>query len=617
MKADSLNARDLFEKPVRYVIPSFQRPYVWKQDEQWEPFWEDVQHAADRYLEELDLLGPATSPEDAQHKVAMAEENAGRHFLGAVVVKQRRTSSKEIEQREVIDGQQRLTTMQLLLDAAEAVARAEGWEDAADDLASLILNDAKYAKRGPDFIYKVWPTSTDQDAFRAVMADQQTPNLHQGSQLSRAHEYFKLRVRDWVEQGASTADRERRVDALQVALLGLLEIVVIDLEAADDAFVIFETLNARGTPLLASDLVKNFLLQTANVVGHDPELVDREHWSQFDAPWWRDEVRQGRLRRPRVDMFLDYWLESRTGEEVASHEVFPRFKDLLDADASAVLMIANEMAVAAGVFRRIEDLDRFTRDGTFLYRWETMDAGVLTPLLLWVFGHDEDVLAPHRRTRLLIALESFLVRRMVNRMTTKQYNRLFLDVLKLLVEAGPKNADDVVVGHLLAQESESQLWPDDSAVFGAFLDLPMYRLITRGRLRMLLEALEDDLRSTKTEDQFVQRGKLTIEHVMPQSWEDHWPLRGELHPLSETMERNRLLHTMGNLTLATASLNSTISNHSWAQKREHLETHSLLRMTNDLLASAAPADHWDEDLIRARSKRMAQQALTVWPRGTD
>ena len=345
MKADSLNARDLFEKPVRYVIPAFQRPYVWKQDEQWEPFWEDVQHAADRYLEEL-------GDRDSEDAGADAEQNAGRHFLGAVVVKQRTFSSKEVEQREVIDGQQRLTTMQLLLDAAEEVAREAGWVDMADDIRSLVMNDARYARKGPDYIFKVWPTSTDQEAFRAVMSDSPTPKEFQPSQLAQAHEYFKLRVRDWVDQGISSADRERRVEALQVALLGLLEIVVIDLEAADDAFVIFETLNARGTPLLASDLVKNFLLQTASSVGHDPEAVGRSHWSQFDATWWREEVRQGRLRRPRVDMFLDYWLESRTGEEVASHEVFPRFKDLVDADPGAVLTIAEELATAGGVFRR-------------------------------------------------------------------------------------------------------------------------------------------------------------------------------------------------------------------------------------------------------------------------
>jgi uncharacterized protein with ParB-like and HNH nuclease domain len=118
--------------PVRH--PTFQRPYIWTQDDQWEPFWEDVQHAADRFLEELD---PSVAEES---RVAVAEQRAGRHFLGAVVVKQRRTATANVETREVIDGQQRLTTMQLLLNSAHRVADSEGWEDIALELEDLVRN---------------------------------------------------------------------------------------------------------------------------------------------------------------------------------------------------------------------------------------------------------------------------------------------------------------------------------------------------------------------------------------------------------------------------------------------------------------------------------------------
>jgi uncharacterized protein with ParB-like and HNH nuclease domain len=119
VKAESLNAKDLFEKNVRYVIPTFQRPYVWNKADQWEPLWEDVEHAAEKYLDALDEVG--------EDELAKAEEKAGRHFLGAIVVQQELTGSSEIETRIVIDGQQRLTTIQLLLDAAQTVAEQEGW----------------------------------------------------------------------------------------------------------------------------------------------------------------------------------------------------------------------------------------------------------------------------------------------------------------------------------------------------------------------------------------------------------------------------------------------------------------------------------------------------------
>ncbi|MGH3479357.1 MAG: DUF262 domain-containing protein [Nocardioidaceae bacterium] len=608
MKADSLNAKDLFGKQVRYVVPTFQRPYVWNQDDQWEPFWDDVQHAADRYLEELDRA------EDVDGSRAAAEQRTGRHFLGAVVVKQLPTSAAEVETREVIDGQQRLTTLQLLLDATEEVAREDGWDDVVFQVEDLILNNPRFARKDPDHIFKLWPTSTDQEVFRAVMTNGTPTKEFRDSKIVEAHEYFKLRVRDWVEQADTPDGHLARVEALQTALLGLLEIVVIDLGSSDDAFVIFETLNARGTPLLGSDLVKNFLLQTASRLGRPIAEVSASYWEQFDDDWWRMEIRQGRLRRPRLDTFLDYWLESELADEVASHEVFPRFKAIVDAKPAEVLDVAASMRVAAAVYRTIDTLDRYTRDGTFLYRWEAMDAGVLTPLLLWVFAWEPEELAPERRTRLLVALESYLVRRMINRMTTKQYNRMFLDALRELINAGPLTADDVLIEFLARQTAESQVWPSDAVFRQAFLDLPVYTLLTRGRVRVVLDALEDDMRGPKTEDEFVTRGKLTVEHVMPQAWSLHWPLPAGVEPVRAELDRNRLIQTFGNLTLATSSLNSTMSNHSWADKHKHLDANSVLLLNKWILRYAPQAAGWGEDDIRARSEALFERAVRIWPR---
>jgi hypothetical protein len=606
--ADSLTAKDLFQKQIRYVIPTFQRPYIWTQDDQWEPFWEDVQHAADRFLEELD---PAV-PEDS--RAAVAELRAGRHFLGAVVVKQRRTATANVETREVIDGQQRLTTMQLLLNSAHRVAESEGWEDVALELEDLVRNSERYGRRDPDLVFKLWPTTTDQDAFRAVMNGDGGASGYRTYQVARAHEYFQLRIRDWIDRGEGAQGRLSRMEALQTALMGLLEIVVIDLGGSDDAFVIFETLNARGTPLLASDLVKNYLLQAASKLGEPSDDVSRDYWSQFDDSWWRREVRQGRLRRPRIDTFLDYWLEARTGEEVASHEVFPTFRKLVEEEPAAVLDVAASMREMAGVYRQLEDLDPYTRDGTFIYRWEVIDARVLTPLLLWVFSWGPDELEPERRTSLLVAIESYLVRRMINRLTTKQYNLMFLDLLKVLVAAGPAAADEVVIGFLARQTAESRAWPTDADLRQAMLDLPAYKLLSRGRLRMALEALEDDHRGPRSEDEFVTRGRLTVEHVMPQAWEAQWPLPPSDEPLRDELDRNRLIHTFGNLTLATSSLNSTMSNHSWDDKREHLTENSVLHLNKRVLARAEEAEAWNEDTIRTRGEELFERARSIWPR---
>ncbi len=109
---DILTPRALFRKDIHYTIPPFQRPYVWTQDDQWEPLWDDVRNMAENYLEELERM------ENSREE---ADQRTPPHFLGAVVLRQVSHATRDIEQREVIDGQQRMTTLQLLLDAVQFV----------------------------------------------------------------------------------------------------------------------------------------------------------------------------------------------------------------------------------------------------------------------------------------------------------------------------------------------------------------------------------------------------------------------------------------------------------------------------------------------------------------
>ena len=140
MKTEILQPRMLFQKLIRYEIPQFQRPYVWTQEDQWEPFWEDVRNTAENYLE---------------------SNTRQPHFLGAVVLQQRQTAASEIETRIVVDGQQRLTTLQLLLDAVQEVFEQSGYDLPARRMSSLVLKVMRYigvatlptlSKSGPPFM---------------------------------------------------------------------------------------------------------------------------------------------------------------------------------------------------------------------------------------------------------------------------------------------------------------------------------------------------------------------------------------------------------------------------------------------------------------------------------
>ena len=107
MQTNIRNPQALFVMPIRYTIPAFQRQYVWTQDDQWEPLWDDVRNIAENYLEKLAASG---------NNALMAQQETKPHFLGAIVLQQVPIAVGEIARWEVIDGQQRLTTLQLLLD---------------------------------------------------------------------------------------------------------------------------------------------------------------------------------------------------------------------------------------------------------------------------------------------------------------------------------------------------------------------------------------------------------------------------------------------------------------------------------------------------------------------
>jgi uncharacterized protein with ParB-like and HNH nuclease domain len=291
MEADKHTVKALFEKDRRYIIPTFQRPYVWDQEKQWEPLWDDVRNLAERYADALN---------EEDNQTAKAEEKTGTHFLGAIVLQQIPTSAIDMDRRNVIDGQQRMLTLQILLDAAQSIIEEENFKKEAKQLSKLVLNDEDFAEG--DDIFKIWPTSGDREAFRAAMTNSQTVEGFEDSKVVQAHEFFSLQVKEWLRT-ADEIERAKKVQAITTALIGLIELVVIDLKTNDDAYVIFETLNARGTPLLASDLVKNYILQTASGKGLDTNKIYEENWKVFEENWWREDIRQGRLVRPRIDVF--------------------------------------------------------------------------------------------------------------------------------------------------------------------------------------------------------------------------------------------------------------------------------------------------------------------------
>jgi hypothetical protein len=175
-----------------------------------------------------------------------------------------------------------------------------------------------------------------------------------------------------------------------------------------------------------------------------------------------------------------------------------------------------------------------------------------------------------------------------------------------------ESAGDVIYEFLRDQGVESRYWPDDNEVRSELRNQLTYRKLRRPRIRMILEAVEDHRRGWHHGKEGlggarVLRGKYAIEHVMPRQWAKHWPLE----PGATETDRDRLVHTLGNLTLLTGRLNSGASNGSWSDKAEGLRKHDVLKLNRDLLETGASG--WTHEHIRQRTDQLVDNILAIWP----
>ncbi|MDA0169808.1 DUF262 domain-containing HNH endonuclease family protein [Solirubrobacter taibaiensis] len=578
---------ELLSAPGRLLVPVYQRPYVWTRDAQWEPLWNDILWLLDGFL----------------------EGKARRHFLGAIVLQQLPNLPGELPRREIIDGQQRLTTLQILLAACAASAGEMGAAGVQEVLGGFVRN-SEYLAKGDD-IYKLWPTENDRYAYRLVMTSGGPPADapdDPSNSIQEAFDFFADSAKEFaISGGVDSAAITSRFEALLSVLMQQLHVVSINLQQGDDAQVIFETLNARGTPLLEMDNVKNALFHRASQQGHDVQALNDDVWQpELGDVYWRDEVRQGRLVRPRAELFLNHWLTMVSRDTVMATKLFQAFRGrvLDESPATDAAVLTRELCRDAAIMRGFDHFEPTSANGRFFRALEGVDTTTVLPLTLLLFRNEE--LDHARRERALVALESYLVRRMLLASTTKAYNRLFVDVLGP-VAAQPDVADDIVLGALASSSAASALWPSDDQLRKHLLRHPLYGYIARSRVEYLLWEIELVLRdSSKTEPIVAKPKKLSIEHVLPQTWEETWPLN---EPTEEGLEtRSSVINVLGNLTLVTGELNSAMSNAPWVIKRQRLEKSILL-----LNSQIKPIAEWGEQAILDRGDGLIDLILKRWP----
>lgn len=619
MIPEKLTIQELFSRERRFVIPLYQRSYVWNKDEQWGPLWEDIERRAEAHLKKRNS--------DTEGKVRS-------HFLGAVVLSNASAQGRSIARCDVIDGQQRLTTLQLFLAALRDQAELLGAED--EDKA-IFKGLTRNPRRDDDSeeLFKVWPTNADQSTFSIIMRAgslQAIENELSGSdetlpRMAQAYKFFADQIEVYVrsDDDEAVSNMQNRFYCLMLALKESLQLVVIELEPEDDPQIIFETLNARGQPLLPSDLIRNFIFM--KVGSETSNAMYDQYWRQFDDErvdaadedgenrFWHLEERQGRLTRPRIDLFIFHYLTMHTEDDIRIGHLFREFKDWHETGAFSDLEFLKDLKLFSVYFRKLIEPIGNSRLEVFAQRLRSLDTATLHPLLLFLASVESAGISEAKFDQCISDIESFMIRRFFCDLTTKNYNRFFLQVLskaKAAHQAGECVAE-AIRAELMRSDSSTTEWPSDIKFREGWCRKQLYVRSRPDRSAMVLKALQSEMRTNRNENVEVI-GQLSVEHLLPQNPSlDVYPYAEVILPEDTTPEeyRRSLIHTVGNLTLITGALNASVSNGPFLQKTQKICEDSDLRLNAWMRNN--PPDNWDEASILKRSDYLFELAEKIWP----
>lgn len=595
---------ELFDGKKRYLIPLYQRQYAWKVQPQLELLWEDIERAVTR--------------------LASDRVGAAPHFMGAIVIAEIKTFDKQVRAYEVIDGQQRLTTFQLLLAAIRDVAAAHGSGYAAE-IDKHLLNDGVMETPHVER-YKLWPTATDRRTFvrlidlAADLAKIAAPSVEEGDGVrpaAAAHAWFRARIEEHVGKGESFD--EFRLEKLFEALKSGLAAVSIELETGDDPQTIFETLNSRGVDLTAGDLMRNFIFQRAKGMGlKDGSLsIDdlyATYWLPLDGWFWREGDTRGRLTRPRLDWLLVDHLAMEKADLVSVDQLFESYRRWIlteqpFADVTAELKAISESATVHRLVAE-QGSDLLGRFGRFA---QAFDVSTAMPLVLYLVTRAK--LDGANLEAALGMIESFILRRDICGLPTGNYNRLFVAAIERLRTSDGSTLEELEQ-YLSSGQIDTARWPVDDEWKRAWLGHDQYKPSRQGRLRYLFEALECAKRSVLNENIEI-KSALTVEHIMPRKWRQHWPVPGfdhlapgdvDVDQMMRETERENFVNNIGNLTLLTSALNTSASNAPFEIKMPKLRAQTSLALNRELNGY----DHWDETTITHRGAALFEVARKTW-----
>lgn len=556
MKATEAKLLEFLKKSPQFVIPIYQRSYSWGKKE-CRQLWDDILRTG-------------------------RNEMVSAHFVGSIVyVEKGLYSITSQAPLLVIDGQQRLATVTLLI---EALARSLGDAEPLEGLSARKLRN--YYLLNPeeteDKHYKLLLSQTDKASLIAVV-DQQRPKPTEPSIRVEANfNYFT----EWVEEVKGE---------LPALWKGLAKLIIVDISLdrdQDNPQLIFESLNSTGLELSQADLIRNFIL-----MGLEPQLQTRLY-EQYWRPMEIDFGQEG--YDTYFDSFMRHYLTVRTGVIPNVREVYEAFKNHArspDVAREGVEALVRDIRTFAGYYCAMALGSEADADlKTAFHDIRELKVDVAYPFLLELYGDYAAKLLP--KTELLQAarwVESYVFRRAVCGIPTNSMNMTFASFPRTLRK--DRYAESIQANFLLLPSYRR--FPRDDEFERELQVKDLYNFRSRS---YWLRRMENHERKER-----VSVDEYTVEHILPQNvnLSDEW--KSDLGTEWERVQKT-WLHTLGNLTLT--GYNSEYSDRSFKEKRDMKGgfAESPLRMNKGL----GQLDRWTEDTIRERAARLASEAVTVW-----
>ena len=540
MKASETKLQPIIEGTKQYVVPLFQRPYSWTKKE-WKILWDDI--------------------------IELCEADDSRsHFIGSIVTMPTISVPEGVTKFLLIDGQQRLTTIFILLALLRDKAKQSGQSELSEEIHNTLL--VNQYKKDSDY-YKFQPTQIDRKSFRDIIDSDISMS---DGQVLKAYQFFEKKFRQ------TSID----IQSLKKTITNKLSSVSIVLDPDDNPHLVFESLNAKGRPLTQADLIRNYFFMMIPV--DEQESIYSRYWEPMQE-----------ALGDNLTEFIRHYLMS-DGKMVKQTDVYFSLKDIVNSINA--LDYLKDLLIFSGYYERLlhPEKEANIEIRKLLSRLNRFEVNTAYPFLLNCYDeYSHNKLSAVEFANILKILENFLIRRFICNISTQSLNKIFPVLYRNIRNKG---FSTLIEG--LKKELQTKNYPKDIDFKSRLMNIKLYGHGERAiKTKLILESIEEYYGHKEQ----VSFESLSIEHIMPQTltkyWQNHlgddWEITHEL-----------LLHTIGNLTLT--AYNSELSNDDFESKKKrlcssHIEMNKYFQDKNT----------WRKEDIEKRSEYLAEKALAIWP----